>query len=43
MAPLWLIKPETALLQSAALFFWYVPVFLVVLLFFGAESIFSRR
>jgi len=34
---------DWSLLQAAVLFFWYVPVFIVVLLFTGAESLFSRR
>lgn len=34
---------DWSLLQAGALFFWYVPVFIAMMIFVGAESVFSRR
>ena len=34
---------DWSLLQAGALFFWYVPVLIVMAIFVGAESLFSRR
>lgn len=34
---------DWSLLQAAALFFWYVPVLIVMMIFVGAESVFSRK
>jgi hypothetical protein len=34
---------DWSLLQASALFFWYVPVFLLIFLFGGVASLFDRR